>query len=86
MSMFPVGAGDVVIRSQSREAADGHRLLTYVQVTEASDLAEAVCLSCLLLEAPDQQHLPEPAPVLVGLSWIETLWFGFGAGGGGAGH
>src|SRR5918997_3811954 len=84
--MLPVRARDVVVRTQSRETANRDRLLSYVQVAETPDLPQAVCLPGLLLESPDQQHLPEPAPILLGMCGIKALGLGFGAWGVGAGH
>ncbi len=72
VAVLAVGAGDVVVRAQGREAADRDRLLPDVEVAEAADLAEAVGLAGLLLEVADEHHLPEPAAVLVRPGGIEA--------------
>ena len=80
--MLAVGAGDVVVGAERREAADRDRFLPDVEVTEAADLAQAVGLTRLLLEPANEQHLPEPVAVLVGAGGIEPApWAGLGAGG-----
>jgi len=84
--MLTVGAGDVVVGTERAEAAYGHRLLADVEVAEAADLPQAVRLSRLFLEAADQQHLPEPAAVLLCSGWVESFWLWLGSGSGGLGH
>ena len=58
----PVGAvrrGDHVLQPQRRADARGDGLLADADVQEAGELARPEALLDLLLEAPDQQHLPE---------------------------
>src|SRR5207244_4683072 len=71
MSVLAVGAGDVVVGAERGQAADRHRLLADVEVTETADLAEAVGLAGLLLDPADQHHLAEPAPVFLGPRGVE---------------
>ena len=78
LAVLAVGAGDVVVGPQRGEAADRDRLLADVEVAEAADLAEAVGLAGLLLEAADQQHLPQPVAVLVGAGGVEARCAGAG--------
>ena len=79
VAVLAVGAGDVVVRAECREAADRHRLLADVEVAESADLAQAVRLAGLLLEPADEHHLAEPAPVLLGPGGIEPAPAGAGA-------
>ena len=60
VAVLAVGAGDVVVGPERGEAAHRDGLLADVEMAEAADLAEAVRLAGLLLEAADEQHLAEP--------------------------
>src|SRR3954471_6073160 len=84
--MLPVGAGDVVTGTERAETPDRDCLLADVEVAKATDLAQAVRLSCLFLESADEEHLAEPAPVLLRPLGIETFGLGLGSDGGGLGH
>ena len=57
-AVVAVGRHDVVIRAERRDGADGHRLLADVEMQEAADLSGGVGACRLLLEAPDEVHLP----------------------------
>src|SRR5690606_3346826 len=68
LAVLAVGANDVVVGTQRRDGADRHGLLADVQVAEAADLANRICLARALLEAADQQHHPEPVAILVAVT------------------
>ena len=61
VAVLAVGGGDVVVGPERGDAADRHRFLPDVEVAEAADLAQAVGLARLFLEAADEQHLPQVA-------------------------
>src|SRR4029077_21027918 len=71
VAVLPVGADDVVVRPERRDAADGDRLLADVEMAEAPDFPQAVGLAGLLLEAPDHHHLAEPMAVLRGHAGVD---------------
>ena len=55
----------------------------------ATDLDAVIArddIDLFIIALPNQEHLPEPAAILLGTSGVETLGLGFGAGGGGFGH
>ena len=57
VAVLAIRRDDGVLRRQRLHHADGDRLLADVEVQEAADLAGAVELRALLLEAADAQHL-----------------------------
>ena len=59
VTVLAIGRDDGVVRAERRHHADGDRLLADVEVQEAADLARAVELGALLLEAADAQHLAQ---------------------------
>ena len=59
LAVLPIGAQHVVVFAERRDGAHAHRFLTDVQVAEATDLSERVRLGGALLEATDEEHLPE---------------------------
>ena len=61
MAVGAVGRGDDVFARESRAHARGDGLLPDRDMQEAGELAGAEPLLDLLLEAPDEQHLPEEA-------------------------
>ena len=61
MTVLAVGRDDGIVWAECLHGADGDRFLADVQMQEAADLAGAVQLRALLLEAPDAQHLVQQA-------------------------
>ena len=57
--MLPIGADDIIVLAQGSERTHPHGFLADIEVAEAANLAECVCLGGLLLEAANQQHLPQ---------------------------
>jgi hypothetical protein len=58
LTVVPVGGHDVVVRLDRRDRTDRHRLLTYIEVEEPTDLALRIRLGRRLLDPADRQHLP----------------------------
>src|SRR2546425_7956719 len=81
LTVFAIGADDVVIVPKRRERADSHRFLADIQMAEAADLAEGIGLGCLFLEATNEQHLAQHFEMQVGLRGGGGL-----RGSGGRGH
>ena len=61
MAVGAVGRGDDVFAREGRAHARGDGLLPDRDVQETGELTGAEPLLDLLLEAPDEQHLPEEA-------------------------
>jgi hypothetical protein len=59
MTVLAVRSDDGILLGQCRHHARRNRFLADVQVQEAADLAGAVDLGALLLEAPDADHLAQ---------------------------
>ena len=65
VAVVAVGGDERVVRPERRHGPGRDRLLADVEVEEAADLAQAVQLGRLLLEAPDEEHLAkEREPLL----------------------
>jgi hypothetical protein len=54
----PVRRHDGIVRAKGLHNTNRHRFLADVQMKKAADLARAVELRTLLLEAADAQHFP----------------------------
>ena len=58
MAVIAIGGDDLIALPDRHLHAGDHRLLPDIEVAEAADLAHAVKLAGLLLEAADEQHQP----------------------------
>ena len=56
VAVVAIGGDHLVAVLERHLHADDHRLLADIEVAEAADMAHAVELAGLLLEAADQQH------------------------------
>jgi hypothetical protein len=57
--MLPIGRHDGILLRERLHRAHRDRLLADIEVEKAADLAEAVELRRLFLEAADAEHLPQ---------------------------
>jgi hypothetical protein len=73
--MLPIGRHHRVLRGEGRHHPYRHSLLTDVEVEEATDLRGSVEFRTLLLEATDEEHLPEEAETLVTVGCRMGLFF-----------
>ena len=64
--VLPVGGDDRVVRREGLHDADGDRFLADIEMQETTNLAGAVHLGALLLEAPDAQHFVQQTPCTIG--------------------
>ena len=66
MTVLAVRRDDRVLRRKRLHGADGHGFLADVEMQEAANLAGAVQLGALLLEAADAQHLAQQRSRVIG--------------------
>ena len=59
MAMLAIGGDDPVARLEHRDDTDRHRLLSVIEMQEASDLLLGVKLGTFVLEPANADHVPQ---------------------------